>query len=95
MEARWRAAKRSEYAQTYLDIKPALKAEYRAYLASPQWAQKRAEILGRSSGICEICDQAANQVHHLHYRNIGNEQTDDLMALCRECHELIHARAAT
>ncbi len=93
MESRWRAAKSAEYVQAYLDLKPALKAEYRAYLASPQWAQRRAEILGRANDLCEICAQPATQVHHLHYRNIGNEQADDLMAVCRECHELIHARA--
>lgn len=93
MESRWRAAKRVEYVQAYFELKPALKAEYRAYLASPQWTQKRAEVLGRANGLCEICTQVANQVHHLHYRNIGNEQADDLMAVCRECHELIHAQA--
>jgi hypothetical protein len=93
MESRWRAAKRAEYVQAYLDLKPDLQAEYRAYLASPQWAQKRVEVLGRANSLCEICTQVASQVHHLHYHNIGNEQAGDLMAVCRECHELIHAQA--
>ncbi len=91
MEPRWRAARRADYEQAYFDLKPGLRAEYRAYLASPQWAQRRAEILNRANGLCEICSQPATQVHHLHYHNIGDEQPDDLMALCRECHELIHA----
>lgn len=93
MESRRRAAKSAEYVKAYLELKPALKTEYRAYLASPQWAQRRREVLGRAGGLCEICAQPATQVHHLHYRNIGNEQRGDLMAVCRECHELIHARS--
>jgi 5-methylcytosine-specific restriction endonuclease McrA len=93
MESRWRAAKSAEYVRAYHELKPALRAEYLAYLASPQWAQKRIEILERANGLCEICAQIASQVHHLHYRNIGKEQAGDLMAVCRVCHELIHAQA--
>lgn len=86
------AAKSAEYVRAYLELKPALKAEYRAYLASPQWAQKRSEVLSRENGLCEICSSPATQVHHRHYFNLGNEQLDDLMAVCGDCHELIHAR---
>jgi hypothetical protein len=93
MESRRFAAKRTEYLQAYLALKPALQAEYRTYLSSSHWIQKRVEILQQANGLCEICSQPANQVHHLHYRSIGNEQPEDLMAVCRECHELIHALA--
>jgi hypothetical protein len=29
-------------------------------------------------------------VHHLTYERLGRESPDDLLVLCRDCHELIH-----
>lgn len=84
------AAKSLEYARAYLDLKPALRAEYQTYLASPEWAEKRTQALVRTGGKCSICPRKATEVHHLSYRNIGNEAPDDLMAVCRECHCAIH-----
>jgi len=31
-------------------------------------------------------------VHHLSYERLGNELPDDLMVLCRDCHDLIHGK---
>jgi hypothetical protein len=31
-------------------------------------------------------------LHHRHYNNFGNEDPDDLILLCRQCHEAITAR---
>ena len=41
--------------------------------------------------LCENCGKRANDIHHLVYKSKGG--TDDitnLMALCRECHNLVH-----
>lgn len=72
---------------------------YHDYLKSPEWSQKRQEALHRSGGNsldgpkCEACDTRAHSldVHHLHYRNLGHEPLNDLVVLCRECHDHAHA----
>jgi 5-methylcytosine-specific restriction endonuclease McrA len=33
-------------------------------------------------------------IHHLHYRNLGNEQPEDLVVLCTKCHNLVHENQA-
>ena len=42
--------------------------------------------------ICEVegCENKANDVHHKHYDNIGREQLEDLLALCKKCHAEQH-----
>ena len=34
------------------------------------------------------------QLHHLTYERIGNEELDDLIALCSGCHQVVHAHHA-
>jgi hypothetical protein len=73
------------------------KTEYREYIASTEWQQRRNEFLASNSA-CAKCgiprwlaeitfDQDLN-VHHVSYRNLGNESWDDLKPLCRRCHEV-------
>ena len=91
LEAKWRAAKHAEYLAAYHSIKPILLEEYREYLASPAWLEKRQLILQNAGGICQCCEHfPATQVHHLTYERIGHELPSDLMAVCSYCHRLIH-----
>ena len=42
-------------------------------------------------GICEACQlERPLELHHLNYYRVGQELDDDLLALCRECHESKH-----
>ena len=74
------------------------KSEYAQYIASPEWQERRKEALSSSNNRCARCelprwlaaivyDQDLH-VHHLHYKNVGNEAPDDLQVLCRRCHEI-------
>lgn len=74
------------------------KTEYAQYIASPEWKEKRKEVLALTRNRCEECeiprwlasivyDQDLH-VHHLHYKSVGNEHPDDLQVLCRRCHEI-------
>lgn len=65
---------------------------YREYIQSAEWFSKRNAAILRADGKCQIsgCDRDAEQVHHRHYLNLGNERDEDLMAVCRDCHEKIH-----
>lgn len=64
---------------------------YQEYLKSPEWQAKRKAVLERCGGICEGCRTApAWIVHHLSYKNVGNELLFELAAVCKACHEISH-----
>ena len=96
LETRWRAAKDLAYKAARKAIKPQLKAEYEAYLRSPEWQRLRTAVFERCGGICEVCKAAAaEQAHHLTYERLGHEELADLLGVCKPCHELIHGRHNT
>lgn len=65
--------------------------EYKRYLGSKVWQDKRKEALEYYGNCCSQCKTTENlQVHHLHYRNIRNEKMADLSVMCRKCHGLLH-----
>jgi len=64
---------------------------YTAYIASPEWKAKRAQVLKRAGGWCEKCGKyKATQVHHKTYRNLFRESLTDLLAVCYGCHQKEH-----
>ena len=40
---------------------------------------------------CEICRTRAADIHHINGRGIGKDVIENLMALCRDCHNQAHA----
>ena len=72
------------------------KSEYREYIASADWQQRRKQFLVNRR-YCEICgvprwlaQVAYNQdlnVHHFSYANLGKEIDSEVGILCRRCHE--------
>lgn len=46
----------------------------------------------RCGKACAVCGQRSLHlhVHHLHYRNVGDEKSSDLVVLCNRHHEEIH-----
>lgn len=84
-EAAYKAKREAEKAE--------FDSEYGAYLRSPEWANKRRLVMKRCGGICEGCmENPATQVHHLTYDHVGNELLFELVGICRECHEKVHAK---
>lgn len=68
--------------------------EYQAYLRSPHWCSLAARVKLARGSRCERCgDTECLDAHHLTYDRIGHELMEDLMVLCRECHEAIHDKA--
>lgn len=65
--------------------------EYREYLKSDKWKQKREEVLEEQGRKCIFCDSENKlQVHHENYDNVGNEGSWDLFVLCNKCHTRVH-----
>lgn len=72
---------------------------YEDWLASPRWHKRRrrwASEEQRRYGriVCALCgarwSQSRGDLHHLSYSRMGRERHEDLMAMCRPCHELVH-----
>lgn len=76
----------------YRNSKGRLFEDYREYLESSHWDNIRLARLKKDGYQCQICGSGKNLcVHHLTYDRIGREQMDDLITLCQECHEKVHA----
>ena len=45
-----------------------------------------------SSGNCLLCNKETDQleIHHLTYERLGEEKRGDLVAICRDCHDMQH-----
>lgn len=68
-------------------------SEYTEYLRSEEWQKKREQRIQIDDGRCVFCGEkvAHPVVHHLTYRNIGNEDVwKDICTVCDDCHALIH-----
>ena len=72
---------------------------YADWLASPGWHRRRqrwASEEQRRYGriVCALCrarwSRSRGDLHHLSYSRMGRERHEDLMAMCRPCHELVH-----
>ena len=72
-----------------------LSREYLDYIASPAWRNVRSLVLKRDNARCRDCGSKSlhNDVHHLTYIRLGTERLDDLITLCRECHNKRHGVA--
>jgi len=62
---------------------------YLEHLASEKWQRMRAEVISRDKGRC-TCGAKGTDVHHLTYENLGQEELEDLILLCRSCHQKEH-----
>lgn len=84
---------RKQQRQIARGAKRSRKETYAAYLLSPHWKETRAVVLRERGSFCQICGKNQPRglhVHHNSYRNIGQEQSADLVVLCEECHDIFH-----
>lgn len=64
--------------------------EYKKYIRSTEWKRKKSELL-KNHPFCTRCSSKEKlQVHHMNYRNLGNEKDLDLVVLCKKCHKKVH-----
>jgi hypothetical protein len=92
---RWYEERRNYLSALYEARTIAIEADrrrnYDQYMKSPEWRERRSQVLQRCKGICEGCGKNhAVQVHHLTYERLGDEMLFDLVAVCLHCHERLH-----
>lgn len=67
---------------------------YHEYLKTHHWDLARSAVLNRDQNRCVDCggtvDEMPLEVHHITYIRRGKEKMEDLMTLCRECHQERH-----
>lgn len=68
---------------------------YSEYLATDHWKSLRRKRLRLSNSHCELCFKKDSlDVHHKTYERRGEEEMNDLIVLCRECHSTFHGKPA-
>lgn len=66
---------------------------YRAYLKSEAWQERRKKLYRDRGGRCEDCGRELGgryHAHHTSYANVGNESLQELLLLCEDCHAKRH-----
>jgi 5-methylcytosine-specific restriction endonuclease McrA len=69
------------------------KMPFAAYRVQPEWQQRRVRALTRARYKCQACTRRDTplDVHHRTYQNYGDERLEDLLVLCRSCHQKLHS----
>ena len=74
-------------------ITSAMRGYYKEYLQSDTWKAKRKAVLIRDGLRCQLCGHEKNlHVHHVTYDRIYDEDLDDLITLCSDCHSGLHKK---
>lgn len=81
----------SEKAKSRARVKIKTHDEYKEYLETEWWRERRKKTLDYYGGRCAVCNSAGLvDVHHRTYERLGQELDSDLIVLCRECHSRFH-----
>jgi len=66
-----------------------------AYYKTFHWLSFRDKVLKAKGRKCSMCGATRRimNVHHLHYKTVGNESMDDVRVLCEQCHAKVHGRS--
>lgn len=68
---------------------------YDNYLKTEYWQSVAKAVKARAKFKCQVCNSPLDLVaHHRTYENRGKEleHLDDLICLCRRCHEVFHGK---
>ena len=67
-----------------------MSSKYRKYIQSDEWKKKKRARKEYDNYTCKHCglkSELKTEVHHRTYKNLYNEQLDDLITLCWRCHD--------
>lgn len=92
-EGRYRTGRMGRWSESGEDPEDLCRLPYLDYLKTSHWQIVRERALADAQHQCFYCG-ATDQldVHHLTYARRGCEFDEDLMVLCRKCHDAAHGR---
>lgn len=66
--------------------------DYKEYIKTDHWQHFRKEALKHFQITCQLCGakDMTIDIHHKIYINRGRETFNDVIALCRHCHDMYH-----
>jgi len=67
-----------------------MREDYLEYLRSDHWKDLRKSAIGQWGDRCSNCRVPEVDVHHLRYGMLYDVTVNDLMPLCRRCHDAVH-----
>lgn len=81
---------KKKYTEMYIERLRSM--PYKTYLLTPHWNRVKCAAYGRFGRVCFACSKVRKEihVHHLSYENRGQEKMEDLMILCKDCHDMVH-----
>jgi len=94
---RWKKGRSEEISYLWESVKDSnfetsKRGKYIDYLDSEAWKNKRREALVRDNNVCQVCkENLAEEVHHITYENLFNEKLEDLLSVCKMCHNQLHS----
>lgn len=62
------------------------------YLKSPHWIEFAKVVRQFWDDKCCLCNKPARDVHHRTYKRLGEELLQDVVLLCRDCHNKHHSK---
>jgi phage terminase large subunit GpA-like protein len=70
--------------------------EYRRYLKSPEWQERKRQYFSRLPRRCAACGTYKRiHLHHSSYERLTREPDNDLRPLCFRCHRNVHQANAS
>lgn len=90
-------AKTNEF-QVPTDVNETSDWYHEIYLTGAHWRWRKESYIKWAGFYCqglvgrmgERCRNLGTQIHHLNYNNLYCERNDDLLLLCRRCHQRMH-----
>lgn len=68
------------------------KTSYKKYLKSKHWKKVRKQYYKDHKRECIVCNKKSRlNLHHLHYKTLGKESGEELIAICHRCHLVLHS----
>ena len=65
--------------------------EKKKYMISAEWLELRTLVFTRDNHTCQSCgSKIALNCHHIMYDRLGAENLEDLITLCKSCHQYQH-----
>lgn len=66
--------------------------QYKVYIKSKWWTRRKNQYYRQNRKICAACSSKFYvSLHHMIYGDYGNELDENLVALCKWCHEEFHS----